>query len=74
MDASLQVRALCGDDFMPKSEVGHWLLACRRTRALRSWITPGAYAWLVLTDQLKIQQRKLLAFRRAHTQSSTQRD
>ncbi len=61
---SLQMRALFGDDFRPKSEVGHWLLMCRRTRALRAWVKPGAYAECRLTDQLKAQQRKLLEFRR----------
>lgn len=65
----LQTRALFGDPFKPRSEAGYWLLQCRHTRALRSWIKPGAYAWLVLTDQLRTQQRKLLEIRRDDGQS-----
>lgn len=68
----LMARAICGDDFKPKSEVGHWLLLCRRTRELRAWITPGSYGWYRLTDDLKAQQRKLLQFRAAHAPSGHQ--
>lgn len=57
------LRAFYGDDFVPKSEVGHWLLVCRRTRALLAWCTPGKYAHSSLSGQLKEQQRKLLQFR-----------
>lgn len=60
---NLEKRALFGDPFMPKSIVGHWLLVCRQTRALRSWIRPESYAWWRLTDDLKAQQRKLLELR-----------
>lgn len=60
---SLRIRALAGDDFEIKSEIGYWLCRCRETRALRSWIAPGCYAWLRFTDDLKTQQRKLLELR-----------
>lgn len=60
---SLEMRALFGDDFEVRSEIGHWLFMCRYLRALRSWIKPGAYAWWRLTDDLKAAQRKLAEFR-----------
>lgn len=47
---SLQLRALMGDDFAIRSEVGYWLAQCRQTRALRSWLAPGCYAWRRLDD------------------------
>lgn len=53
----------------PKSEVGHWLLLCRQTRAYLAWIKPGAYAWYRLNDQLKAQQRKLADIRAALSRS-----
>lgn len=60
----LLMRALYGEP-MPTSAVGKALWRCRRDRALRSWITPGCYAWWRLTGDLKDRQRDLLAFRRA---------
>lgn len=63
MSHSLRVRALCGDPFMPKSIVGHWLLVCRQLRSHRAWIKEGCYAWWRHTDDLKTMQRKLAVFR-----------
>jgi hypothetical protein len=60
----LRVRSLLGDDFVVKSEAGHWLLACRNTRASLSWIRPYAYAWFKLQEDLKQCQRRLLEIRR----------
>lgn len=65
----LRERALFGDDFQPKSEAGKLLAACRMTRAYLSWIKPHAYAALVLSDQLKGQQRRILDHRRARQAS-----
>lgn len=59
----LRTRALFGDIPAPHSDRGRALWVCRHLRALRSWITPGAYAWWRLTDDLKQAQRGLLRFR-----------
>jgi hypothetical protein len=42
---------------------GRALWACMYTRAMLAWIEPGAYAWLRLHDQLKVQQRQLVKLR-----------
>lgn len=64
-DATLGMRkrALFGER-IPATARGKALWQCRNTRALRAWITPGAYAWWIFTDQLKAQQRNLLELRR----------
>lgn len=48
---------------MPVTERGRALWQCLRTRALRSWSRPYCYGWLVLSDQLKAQQRHLMTLR-----------
>lgn len=60
---ALRVRALLGDKYRPKSEVGHWLLICRDIRAKRSWITTGCYAWWRYTGDLQLMQKRLAKFR-----------
>lgn len=47
----------------PESARGKQLFRCRYTRALRAWVKPYSYAWLRLDDDLKREQRKLLAMR-----------
>jgi hypothetical protein len=48
----------------PATPRGGALWDCLRTRCLRSWVRPGAYAWQVLDGQLEGQQRALAALRR----------
>lgn len=48
----------------PEGTVAGLLWDIRKTRGLREWIKPGAYAYLVLTAQLKAQQRLLLTPRK----------
>lgn len=61
---ALPIRGLFGDDYKPRSEVGHYLALCRATRATRAWLTPGCYAWWRYTDELKARQRWLVEFRK----------
>lgn len=49
---------------VPATERGKLLWQCHRTRALMSWIKPGAYAWWTFKGDLKAQQRRLLEYRR----------
>lgn len=58
---ALLVRALFGDD-MPVADTARnrLLRAARRTRALRSWVAIGCYAYWRLTDDLKTAQRALM--------------
>ena len=58
---SLLVRALFGDP-MPVTDTkrNKLLRAARRTRALRSWITEGSYAWWRLTGDLKAVQQEMV--------------
>lgn len=58
---NLRIRALFGDD-MPRRDTkrNSLLRNARHLRALRSWITIGAYAWWRLTDDLKIIQREMV--------------
>lgn len=62
MSARLRTLALFPEP-PPENERGRLLWNCVRTRALRSWIKPGAYAWFIFDGQLKAQQRKLVALR-----------
>ena len=43
---------------------GRALDACLHLRGLRSWVTPGSYAWWRLCDDIKTSQQALLAVRR----------
>jgi hypothetical protein len=70
MSNSLFARALTGDDYMPKSVVGHHLLICRYFRAMRACCREGCYAWLRLTADLKAAQRNLLEYRNGKADQS----
>ena len=63
MSDSLRIMALFPPP-PPTTERGKLLYAVLRLRALRSWITPGCYAWWRFTDDIKASQRRLVEFRR----------
>ena len=44
---------------------GRAVANCLRTRALRSWVTPGSYAWWRLCDDLNAARANCLAVRSA---------
>ena len=60
MSNDQRMRALFGDE-MPRTDTERNLLLrnARHIRALRSWVTPGCYAWFMLTDDLHSIQRKM---------------
>lgn len=61
----LRQKALFGEPVPSEANRrGSLLWQCRRLRALRSWIRPGAYAELRLSDDLKGVQRRLVWLRK----------